>query len=138
MTTKTTPRRTGTASTRRRATKVSIRQNGGPRDGPPYPPAFGAPRETRGTPLCRGPPSLSIQPGLPERQVVLDGMDGESLHARASDDDLLRRVDRDPHHFLGEDVLHLAVELLPLGLVEAATSLLDHRVHARIRVARRV
>src|SRR5262249_26533295 len=86
------------------------------------------------------PPSVTLllEPGLPERQVVLDGVDVETLHAGARDDDLLRRVDRDPHHFLADDVLHLAVELLALGLVEAAPRLLDQRVHPWIDVARRV
>src|SRR5215510_5943989 len=106
MTTKTTPSRTGTARRRRRSTKVSIRRL----------------RRAR----------LLVEPGLPEGQIVLDGVDGEALDAGARDDDLLRRVHRDPHHLLGQDVLHLAVELLALRLVVAAARLLDQRVHLGI------
>src|SRR5258705_13640786 len=112
MTTNTTPSSPGTARRRRRTTKVTIRR---------------LPR-----------PRLLVQPGLPEGQVVLDGVDGEALHADAGDDDLLGRVDRDPHHLPGEDVLHLAVELLALGLVQAPARLLDEGVHPGVRVARRV
>src|SRR5262245_24865898 len=151
MTTKTTPSSTGTASRRRRVTNVSICGDGGPRNGPPYHSSEGgyAPlglprprvRSAPGNPWrssIAGPPMLFIEPGLPEGQVVLDGVHGEALHARARDDDLLRRVHRDPHHLLGQDVLHLAVELLAFRLVEAAARLLDQRVHAGIGVARRV
>src|SRR5262245_7000992 len=84
MTTNTTPSSTGTARRRRRSTKVSIR---------------------------RLRARLLVEPGLPEGQVVLDGVDGEALDVGARDDDLLGRVHRDPHHLLGQDVLHLAVEL---------------------------
>src|SRR5687767_13391917 len=90
MTTKTTPSSTGTARRRRRATNVSIRR--------------------------LRPVPLPVEPGLPEGQVVLDRVDGEALHAGARGDDLLGRVHGDPHHLPGEDVLHLAVELLALGL----------------------
>src|SRR5205823_7051680 len=113
MTTNTTPSRTGTANRRRRTTNVSIRR---------------APHVT----------SSLLDPGLPERQVVLDGVDLEALHAGPRGDDLLRRVDRDPHHLLGDDVLHLGVELLALGLVQAAARLLDERIDPRVRVARRI
>src|SRR5262245_38620147 len=102
MTTKTTPSKTGTARRRRRRTKVNIRR----------------PRRVR----------LLVEPGLPEGQVVLDGVNGEPLHSGAGDDDLLGRVHRDPHHLLGQDVLHLAVEFLALGLVEAAARLLHEGV----------
>src|SRR5205814_6367083 len=92
ITTKTTPSSTGTASRRRRTTNVSIRRN------------------SRVPPPGRGA-RLLLEPGLPERQVVLDGVDLEALDRRARRDDFLRRVDRDPHHLLGDDVLHFAVEL---------------------------
>src|SRR5437016_2143475 len=113
ITTNTTPSRTGTASRRRRTTNVSMR---------------------RRLPRAR----LLLDPGLPEGQVVLDGVDLEALHAGAGDHDLLGRVDGNPHHLLGEDVLHLAVELLALGLVEAPARLLDEGVHLGVRVTRRV
>src|SRR5437899_12890043 len=131
MTTKITPSSTGTARRRRRVTNVSNQQAWGAPTWPPIPPAFGAPRGTRGAPLL-------VEPGLPERQVVLDRVDGEALHAGAADDDLLGRVDRNPHHLFGEDVLHLAVEFLALGLVEAPARLLDERVDAGVAVPRRV
>src|SRR6185369_3523611 len=107
MTTNTTPSSTGTARRRRRTMKVSIRR----------------------LPDAR----LLVEPGLPEGEVVLYGVDVEALHVGACDDDLLRGVHGNPHHLLGEDVLHLAVELLALGLVEAAPRLLDERVDARVR-----
>src|SRR5438552_9998927 len=112
MTTNTTPSSTGTARRRRRAAKLSIRRL----------------RRAR----------LLVDPGLPEAQVVLDRVDAEALDGGARDDDLLGRVDRDPHHLLGEDVLHLAIELLALGLVEAPARLLDEGVHLGVRVTRRV
>src|SRR5262245_51247485 len=112
MTTTTTPSNTGRARRRRRSTKVSIR---GPR-----------------------PARLSLDRGLPEGQVVLDGVDGEALHVGAGDDDLLRRVHGDPHHLPGQDVLHLAVEFLAFGLVETAARLLDQGVDPWVDVARRV
>src|SRR5438874_906704 len=112
MTTKTTPSSTGTARRRRRSVNVSIRR------------------------LPRAP--LLVEPGLPEGQVVLDGVDAEALHRGARDDDLLGRVHRDPHHLFREDVLRLSVELLALGLVLAPARLLDERVEPRILVPRRV
>src|SRR5882724_11003768 len=83
-----------------------------------------------------GPPMLLVEPGLPERQVVLDGVDVEAFHVRARGNDLLRRVDGDPHHLAREDVLHLAVELLALRLVQASPRLLDEGVDPRVGVAR--
>src|ERR1700752_4286361 len=112
ITTNTTPSSTGTARRRRRRMNVSIRRL----------------RRSR----------LLVDPGLRQRQVVLDGMDLESLDVGPRDDDLLRRVDRDPHHLLDEDVLHLAIELLALRLVEAPAGLLDQRVDLRVDVARGV
>src|SRR5690242_4704769 len=102
MTTKTTPSSTGLASSRRRTTKVSIAPTGGAGDDR----------------------ALLVDPGLPEAQVVLDGMHGESLDRGAGDDDLLRVVDGDPHHVLGEDVLDLGIELLALRLIQALARLL--------------
>src|SRR5216110_89428 len=112
MTTKTTPSSTGTARRRRRTTNVSIRRLRQPR--------------------------LPVEPGLPEGQVVLDRVDAEALHAGARDNDLLGRVDGNPHRVPGEDVLHLAVEPFALRLVETAARLLDEAVHPGIRVPRRV
>src|SRR4029453_16197382 len=109
MTTNTTPSSTGTARRRRRTRNVNI------------------PRLRRA--------SLLVDPGLREGQVVLDRVDVETLHGGTRGDDLLRRVDRDPHHLLADDVLHLAVELLPLGLVQAAPGLLHEGIHSRVRVA---
>src|SRR5262249_53154484 len=111
ITTNTTPSRTGTASSNRLMTNVST------------------------TCVER---RLFVEPGLPEPEVVLDRMHAEALHGRARRDDLLRRVDGDPHHLLGEDVLHLPVELLALRLIQAPPRLLDERVDLRVHVARRV
>src|SRR5262245_36694784 len=112
MTTKTTPSGTGTARRRRRTTNVSIRRL----------------RQAR----------LPVEPGLPEGQVVLDRVDVEALHASARDNDLLGRVHGNPHHLLGEDVLHLSVESFALRLVEAPARLLEEGVHLGVRVARHV
>src|SRR5262245_30430859 len=102
MTTNTTLSSTGTARRRRRTTKVSIRRRLASR--------------------------LFLHRGLPEGQVVLDGVNREAFHGGAGDDDLLRRVHGDLHYFPGQDVLHLAVELLAFGLVEAAARLFDQGV----------
>src|SRR5262245_54579216 len=106
MTTKITPSRTGTASSSRRTTNVSIARRAARR-------------------LHRAPagPALLVEPGLPEPQVVLDGVHGEPLDGGARDHDLLRVVDGNPHHVLGQDVLDLGVELLALGLVQALARL---------------
>src|SRR3990172_1452019 len=108
MTTKTTPSSTGTASIRRRRRNVSIASG------------------------------LLVEPDLPQPEVVLHRMDGEALHRGLGGHDLLGGVHRDPHHLLGQDVLHLEIELLALRLVQAAARLLHERVHPGVHVARRV
>src|ERR1700687_3570514 len=120
ITTNTTPSKTGTANSRRRAMKVST---------------SAARRPSRPRHYCQ---PLLVEPDLSEPEVVLDRMHRETLYARAGDDDLLGIVHGDPHHLPGEDVLRLGVELLALGLVHAPARLLDQGIHLGVGVARGV
>src|SRR4029079_9739390 len=93
MTTNTTPSSTGTASSSRRATKVSTAV----------------------------PPVLLVEPGLSQPEVVLDGVDGEALDPRPRHHDLLGVVDRDPHHLAGQDAMRLTALILALAPPAAET-----------------
>src|SRR5262245_27379153 len=137
MTTKITPSSTGMVSTRRRTMKISMGQAGagGRRRGDrPTPEGRAARRRPAPSGASPAPPraareSLLVDPGLPEAEVVLDRVDDVALDVGPGDHDLLGVVDRDPERLLREDVLYLAVDLLPLRLVQAPPARLQQLVH---------
>src|SRR5207302_1049092 len=79
-------------------TRGLIDHRGGPRNGPPRPPALGAPRETRGAPRCRAgssiivggprngppcPPHVRSAPGEPVALLGTRGLIARPAHAVA-------------------------------------------------------